>query len=113
MDHLPVKFYLLDLKHHLEKNAVTCSDIKRESKCVSMSFSAGFDHADISIETSGELSPKFNCTVLWYNNTDISPQTYSLGLPDPAIEVIEVFVENIQTIIDLAKQPVIKSANKE
>ena len=103
-----MELYLIALKHHLEKNNETCSDIKKESKCISMSFSAGFDHAEISIETSGELSPKFNCTMLWHLSTELPP-----GLPDPTIGSMEAFVKHIQQMIDQNRDPIIKSANKE
>ena len=113
MEPLPVEFYLIALKHSVEKNNETCSNIKKTPKCVSMSFTAGFDHAEISIETSGELSPKFNCTLLWRHSTEMPPLCHGVGLPDPTIGSMEAFVKHIQQMIDLNRDPIIKSANKE
>ena len=63
--------YLIALKHHLGKNNEPALILKKESKCISMSFTAGFDHVEISIETSGELSPQFNCTMLLHLSTEL------------------------------------------
>lgn len=113
MEPLPDEFYLIALKNHIEENNETCSNIKKESKCVSMSFSAGFDHVEISIETSGKLSPKFNCTLLWHHSTELPPLRHGVGLPDPTIGSMEAFVKIIQQMIDQNRDPIIKSANKE